>query len=756
MEIRILGPLEVVAEGNQVDLPAGKVRLLLAALVVHANQVVSTDRLFEFLWHGQPPDSAANTLQTYVSHLRRSLEPDRTSRQRGRLLITREPGYLLTVDPDQIDAVRFERLVGQARPVLGSAPEQAAALLHTALSLWRGEPLADFTFEPFAQAEITRLTELRLTALEDRIEAELALGRHAALCGELAQLVREQPLRERLSGQLMVALYRCDRQAEALRAYADLRATLVEQLGIDPSPALGRLQAAILRQDPELDWPRAAKDPAPPPIAVSPATGEDVPVQRSVEAILGSARSAMRRCRWQEAFDLFSAADQREPLGGEDLDALAEAAFWLGRPQELHVARQRAHATLLAEGRPRRAAMAAIVLSVNYGARRRFSVAGGWFQRAQRLLAEEPEGPEHGFLAWAATMFALGTGDHDGALQAARRAFELGRRFGVPDLQALGLVFQGYILVRDGKVDEGLLLMDEGMTWAVDGQLMPTSAAVIFCRTIDTCYELGDYRRATEWMEAIADCFARTGIEAFPGDCEVHSIGILVGRGAWSEGEQRARRACAAMEPMDLTHVGLALAELGEIRWRRGDLAGAEEAFTRAGQLGATPHPGMALVRLAQGDVGGAATWIAAALADKPWDCLARARLLPAQVEIALADGDVETARVAAAELAEIATRYARPALAAAAECARARVLLAEGDPAMAAAAVRRGIALWGAAGAPYETARARLLLGEALEQDGDRKHARVEIDAARATFGSLGAELDLQRAARLLAATRR
>jgi tetratricopeptide (TPR) repeat protein len=554
----------------------------------------------------------------------------------------------------------------------------------------------------------------------------------------------------------MVALYRCGRQAEALRAYTDLRETLVGQLGIDPSPALGRLQAAILRQDPQLDVPGATKDPAPLPVpaALPLAPGKEVPDERSVEAILDSARDAMRRCHWQEAFNLFSAADKRAPLGGEDLDALAEAAFWLGRPQEAHLARQRAHATLVAEGQPRRAAMAAIVLSVNFGARRRFAVAGGWFQRAQRLLAEEPEGPEHGFLAWAGSMFALATGDHDGALRAARRAFDLGRRFGDADLQALGLVFQGYILVRDGTVDQGLLLMDEGMTWAVGGQLAPTSSAVIFCRTIDSCYALGDYRRASEWMEAIADCFARTGIEAFPGDCEAHSVGILVGRGAWSEGERRARRACAAMEPMDLTHVGLALGEIGEIRWRRGDLAGAEEAFTRATQLGSPPHPGQALVRLAQGDVRGAAALIAADLADETWDCLTRARLLPAQVEIAVANGDVETGRSAAAELAEIASRYARPALAAAAECARARVLLAEGDRAMAAASVRRSIALWREAGAPYETARAHLLLGEALDQHGDRKQARVEFDAARRAFESLGAKLDLQRAARLLATT--
>jgi Bacterial transcriptional activator domain len=239
------------------------------------------------------------------------------------------------------------------------------------------------------------------------------------MCGELAQLVGEHPLRERLSGQLMVALYRCGRHAEALRAYADLRETLVEQLGIDPSPAVGRLQAAILRQDPELDPPGASRSPAQLPVAVPLAMVEEVPDRQSVQAILGSARSAMGRCRWQEAFDLFSAADRRGSLGGEDLDALAEAAFWLGRPHELHLARQRAHAALLAEGQPRRAAMAAIALSVNFGARRCFSVAGGWFQRAQRLLADEPEGPEHGFLAWAATMFALATGDHDEALRAA-------------------------------------------------------------------------------------------------------------------------------------------------------------------------------------------------------------------------------------------------------------------------------------------------------------------------------------------------
>jgi DNA-binding SARP family transcriptional activator/pimeloyl-ACP methyl ester carboxylesterase len=257
MEIRILGPLEVTDAGRPIDVPQGKARLVLAALVVDANRVVSTDRLVEILWDGEPPVSARNTLQSYVSHLRRSLEPDRTPHRQGRTVITRDPGYLLAVDRDEIDAARFERLVLAARQLLDDAPEEAAIGLRAALTLWRGEALEDFTFEPFAQSEITRLSELRLTALEDCIDAEISVGKHAALCGELARLVGAHPLRERLTGQQMVALYRCGRQAEALRAYAGLRRTLVEQLGIDPSPAVVRLEQAILHQDPDLDWPPA-------------------------------------------------------------------------------------------------------------------------------------------------------------------------------------------------------------------------------------------------------------------------------------------------------------------------------------------------------------------------------------------------------------------------------------------------------------------------------------------------------------------
>lgn len=255
-------------------------------------------------------------------------------------------------------------------------------------------------------------------------------------------------------------------------------------------------------------------------------------------------------------------------------------------------------------------------------------------------------------------------------------------------------------------------------------------------------------------MEAIDACFERTGIGAFPGDCDAHRVGILAGRGAWSEAETRARRACACMEPMDLNHVGLALAEIGEIRLRFGDLDGAEEAFARAAASGARPYPGVALVRLARGELSTAAAMIGRALAEERSDRLACARLLPAQVEIALATGDMETAAAAAAELADIAVAFSSPAVRAASDCARGAVALARADAAGAAEALRSGVNQWRQASAPYEAARARVLLAEALLRRGDPGGARAELHAARGAFESLGARLDLERVDRLAAST--
>ena len=254
IEFRVLGPFEVLVEGRALELKRRKQRSLLALLMLRAGEVVSTDRLVEELWAGKPPKAAVGSLQNLVSELRKLLGPDSVR--------TREPGYVLDVDPDRIDLHRFERLVAQAAE--GGEAELRSSLLREALALWRGTPLADLAFEPFAHVEIARLEELRTAAREKLVEAELELGRHSHLLGELETLVAENPLRERLRGELMLALYRSGRQAEALEAYRQARETLVGELGIEPSPELQRLEQSILRHDPELDLaeePRAGLDP---------------------------------------------------------------------------------------------------------------------------------------------------------------------------------------------------------------------------------------------------------------------------------------------------------------------------------------------------------------------------------------------------------------------------------------------------------------------------------------------------------------
>lgn len=254
MDFRILGPLEAHAAAGPLPLGGAKPRALLALLLLNANQVVSSNRLIEELWGEQPPDTATTALQGHVSALRKLLEPGRARGEPNRVLLTRPPGYLLQIEPEQLDLRRFERLRSTAREAFGAGDVPGAqAKLEQALSLWRGGPLADLVYEPFAQTEIARLEELRLGALEERIEADLALGCHSELIGELEALTAEHPLRERFLAQLMLALYRAGRQAEALEAHRESRRALVGELGIEPGRELQELERAILTQDPSLD-----------------------------------------------------------------------------------------------------------------------------------------------------------------------------------------------------------------------------------------------------------------------------------------------------------------------------------------------------------------------------------------------------------------------------------------------------------------------------------------------------------------------
>ncbi len=233
MEFRILGPLEVVEQGRALPLGGARQRTLLALLLTRANEVVSADRLIHELWRAEPPRTAANALQYHVSQLRKALAPSEA-------IVTQEPGYVIRVGPDELDLLRFEALVEEARQ---AAPELAAQRLREGLDLWRGPALADLADESFAQGEIPRLEELRLETLERRFEADLALGRHAEIVGEVQALVLAHPLRERPRAVLMQALYGSGRQVDALEVYRQTRRLLVEELGIEPSPGPPRPRA---------------------------------------------------------------------------------------------------------------------------------------------------------------------------------------------------------------------------------------------------------------------------------------------------------------------------------------------------------------------------------------------------------------------------------------------------------------------------------------------------------------------------------
>jgi DNA-binding SARP family transcriptional activator len=348
---RILGPLDVVEEGRPLPLGGPRQRALLAILLLRANQVVSSDRLIDELWGERAPPTAAKAIQVYVSKLRKQLGESR--------LVTRAPGYALVLDESELDLFRFERLVAEAR----QEPARAAELLHEALALWRGAPLADLEYEQFAQADITRLEELRLTALEERIDADLAAGRHREALGELEALVAAHPLRERLAGQLMLAFYRSGRQAEALDAYQTARHTLVDEIGLEPTPALQRLERRILQQDPDLELPVRAESATPSDpdraLLVAPLDPQSIdPLLALAVSLASEPNRELILMRLLQAGESESLAEVTEELGRQR-DDLRErrisarvAAFTSSQPSEdiLRLATEQAVDLVLVDG----------------------------------------------------------------------------------------------------------------------------------------------------------------------------------------------------------------------------------------------------------------------------------------------------------------------------------------------------------------------------------------------------------------------
>jgi DNA-binding SARP family transcriptional activator len=309
VDLQVLRPLEVRAAGGPLALGGVQQRAVLAMLALHLNEVVSTDALVDGLWREQAPASALNIVQGYISRLRKTLQAE-PGRPGGAVLLRRGPGYLLELDPELVDLYRFQRLLREGREALRPAPARAASILREALGLWRGQPLAEFTEVPFAQAEIPRLEQQRLAALEARLQADLALGRHAELIGELQALVAEHPLHEGLHRLLMLSLYRSGRQAEALEAYRRARHTLSEELGIDPGRALQELEAAILTQDPSLDWTPPSPEPTPQASATAEHATTPVPAPQVWNAPAGNPRFTGR-----DGMPTLPASRVRPPIG---------------------------------------------------------------------------------------------------------------------------------------------------------------------------------------------------------------------------------------------------------------------------------------------------------------------------------------------------------------------------------------------------------------------------------------------------------
>jgi class 3 adenylate cyclase len=474
--------------------------------------------------------------------------------------------------------------------------------------------------------------------------------------------------------------------------------------------------------------------------------------QVNLDNALDAGRDAVRRHAWREAFDQLTAADQVATLNADDLEGLAEAAWWSGRADACISARERAYSLHLEAGRRRRAALLALLLAKLQFEQRASAVGTAWLNSAQRLLADEPPGVEHGYLARLQTVIALEADfDYERALALAAQTVEIGTRFGDHDLMALGLQDQGRTLVARGQVSEGMALLDEAAVAALSGELQPMTTGIIYCNLIGTCEGMADYTRAREWTDAAGRWCERKSISAFPGLCRVHRAEITRLRGAWQQAELEARGAYEELRGFMVPYAAEALYVIGETRLCRGDLVEARDAFRQAHELGREPNPGLALLRLAEGDVGAAAAAIKRGLAAERQP-LPRARLLPAQVTIALAAGDRATAAAAATELESISSTYATAALKAQALTARAAVSVGEGNPESAVRDFCAALVLWRDIEAPYEEARTRVALGGAYQAGGDPEGCVLELRAAQAAFARLGAALDSRHVTELLA----
>jgi ATP/maltotriose-dependent transcriptional regulator MalT len=459
---------------------------------------------------------------------------------------------------------------------------------------------------------------------------------------------------------------------------------------------------------------------------------------------LEAARSLLASSTWAEALD--AARSAVVPSGraeAERLDIVAETSWWLGQMDECIDAREQAYALYEAQGDGLSAGRCAVWLWEHHQLKARPSIAGGWLRRARSALEADTESVAFGDLMLREAEVAHGSGELDRATALARDALALGRRLSSIDLEAAALQTIGRLLIDAGNPTDGLGHLDEAMLSAVEGKLSPYTTGKVYCSLISACEQLGDHSRAAEWTDATLRWSEDHPMAMWPGICRVHHAALLQLRGDWPAAEREARQACTELDGFHVPNVAAGYIEIGEIRRRLGDLDGAEAAFATAEELCGQQSAGLALVRLAQRRVDAATAIITQMLDDHTWNQLARAKLLPARVQIAVAAEDLDAAIAAADELERIATEYDSPALLAAALSSRGRLQLAQGHDGTACATLREALRHWQQLEVPYEVATVRLLLGQACRSCGDEDAASSSFSSAAAIFDRLGAALD-------------
>jgi ATP/maltotriose-dependent transcriptional regulator MalT len=455
---------------------------------------------------------------------------------------------------------------------------------------------------------------------------------------------------------------------------------------------------------------------------------------------------------WLDAYTALSNADRAEPLAPADLELLATSASMVGRMDEYAVLLERVHHGYVDAGQPLLAARAAFWLGMTLAVRGEVGPAGGWFGRTQRLVEGVGEDcVEQGLLLLPRVVQLQAAGDYDGAYEAACAALEIAERFRNADLVAAATQFQGMMRIKQGHIDEGLRLLDEAMVVVTGREVSPFMAGVVYCGVIACCEEAFDPRRAREWTDALTRwCAEQPQMVAFTGRCLAHRAGIMQLHGAWRDALEEARLARERCEQgMNRAATGQALYQQGELHRLQGDFGAAEAAYTEASGFGREPQPGLALLRLAQGDLEAGQASIRRVLGETE-EPLHRAVLLPAFAQIMLAADEIDEASDASRELDEIAAGSGRPMLEALAAYIRGAVELGDGNAQASLAPLRRASQLWQELDAPYEVAQARMLIGLACRELGDEDTATLELSAARGTFEELGAGPDLARLASL------